>query len=132
MDLLPIIIKAVSISLIVTVIIIVIKQQRPELAVQLSILVGVYIFFMVLPQISQVITVFEDLSKKASINMLFMGTLLKIVGIAYIADFGSQICRDAGEGAIASKIEFAAKILVLVMAIPIMISILETVLKLLQ
>ena len=131
MGLLPIIIKVVSIALIVTVIIIVVKQQRPELAVQLSILVGIYIFFMVLPQISQVITVFEDLSKKANINIVFMGTLLKIIGIAYIADFGSQICRDAGEAAIASKIEFAAKILVLVMAIPIMISILDTILKLL-
>lgn len=132
MGLLPIVIKIVSIALIVTVIIIVVKQQRPELALQLSILVGVYIFFMVLPQITQVITVFEDISKKANINMVFLGTLLKIIGIAYIADFGSQICRDAGEGAIAAKIEFAAKILVLVMAIPIMVSILETILKLLS
>lgn len=132
MGLLPIVIKVVSIALIVTVIIIVVKQQRPELALQLSILVGVYIFFLVLPQITQVITVFEDISKKANINMVFLGTLLKIIGIAYIADFGSQICRDAGEGAIATKIEFAAKILVLVMAIPIMVSILETILKLLS
>lgn len=132
MGLLPVVIKIVSIALIVTVIIIVVKQQRPELALQLSILVGVYIFFMVLPQITQVITVFEDISKKANVNMVFLGTLLKIIGIAYIADFGSQICRDAGEGAIAAKIEFAAKILVLVMAIPIMVSILETILKLLS
>ena len=49
-----------------------------------------------------------------------METLLKIIGIAYIAEFGAQITKDAGQGAIASKIELAGKILILVMAIPIL------------
>ena len=62
--------------------------------------------------------------------MVYMGTILKIVGVAYIADFGSQICRDAGEGALASKIEFAAKIIVLVMAVPIIVAVLQSLLKL--
>ncbi|MHB8157554.1 MAG: stage III sporulation protein AD, partial [Desulfocucumaceae bacterium] len=57
------------------------------------------------------------------------GTILKIVGIAYIADFGAQICRDAGEGAVASKIEFAAKIMVLVLAVPIVVAVLNSLLK---
>ncbi|MGQ0512778.1 SpoIIIAC/SpoIIIAD family protein, partial [Bacillus sp. D-CC] len=49
-------------------------------------------------------------------------TLLTIIGIAYIAEFGAQITKDAGQGAIASKIELAGKILILVMAIPIIFS----------
>nr|MDA8233783.1 stage III sporulation protein AD [Clostridia bacterium] len=49
---------------------------------------------------------------------------------AYIAEFGAQICRDAGEGAVASKIEFAAKVLVMILAIPIIIAILDTLVKL--
>jgi stage III sporulation protein AD len=58
-------------------------------------------------------------------------TVLKIMGIAYIAEFGAQVCRDAGEGSTATKIEFAAKILVMVLALPIIVAILESVLRLL-
>ena len=76
------------------------------------------------------ISIFRDLSSQANVNMVYMGTILKIVGVAYIADFGSQICRDAGEGALASKIEFAAKIIVLVMAVPIIVAVLQSLLKL--
>jgi stage III sporulation protein AD len=62
--------------------------------------------------------------------MIYMGTVLKIIGIAYIAEIGAQVCRDAGEGVVAAKIEFAAKILVMVLAIPIILAILEALLKL--
>jgi len=58
-------------------------------------------------------------------------TILKIVGIAYIGDFGAQVCRDAGESAIASKVEFAAKVLVLIVALPIVVGLLETITRLL-
>ena len=57
--------------------------------------------------------------------------MLKIIGIAYIADFGAQVTRDAGEEAMASKIEMAGKVLILVMAIPIVTMIIETIIKIL-
>ncbi|NLC37881.1 MAG: stage III sporulation protein AD, partial [Clostridia bacterium] len=50
---------------------------------------------------------------------------------AYIAEFGAQVCRDAGETAIASRVEFAAKVLIIVLAIPIVVAILETIIRLL-
>jgi stage III sporulation protein AD len=56
--------------------------------------------------------------------------VLKIIGIAYIAEFGAQIVRDAGQESIASKIELAGKVLILVLAIPIISIIIETVMKL--
>ena len=52
------------------------------------------------------------------------------MGIAYIAEFGAQVCKDAGEGSIAAKIELAAKILVVVLALPIIVAILESILRL--
>ncbi len=81
----------------------------------------------VLPQISQVFSIFSEISARANINKLYLETILKIIAIAYISEFGAQICRDAGQGAIASKIEFAAKIMVVVMAVPIIGAVLEMV-----
>ena len=60
-----------------------------------------------------------------------METILKIIGIAYIAEFGAQITKDAGQGAIASKIELGGKVLILSMAIPILTVIIETIISML-
>lgn len=92
---------------------------------------GITIFLFLIGKISTVIQVLEDLATKASIDMIFLKTILKIVGIAYIAEFGAQIVRDAGQESIASKIELSGKVLIMVMAIPIVSVIIETVVKLL-
>lgn len=72
----------------------------------------------------------QDLAAKANINTVYLQTVLKIIGIAYIAEFGAQIAKDAGQGAIASKIELAGKIIIVVMAVPIITVIIETIIQL--
>jgi stage III sporulation protein AD len=124
------IVQVVSLGILVTFLIVLVKKQRPDFAIFLSIVVGVAIFLMMLGKIEAVFNVLTDLGSQANVNMIYMGTVLKIIGIAYIAEFGAQVCRDAGEGVVATKIEFAAKILVMVMAIPIILAILEALLKL--
>ncbi|GAB4266874.1 stage III sporulation protein AD [Thermincola ferriacetica] len=121
--------KVVGLGIVATVIIVVIKQQRPEFAVQLSLLVGIMFFTFIIGKVNTVVVVFNQLAQRANINMYYMGTVLKIIGIAYVSEFGAQICRDAGEGAIASKIEFVAKVLIMVMAIPIIIAVFDTLMK---
>lgn len=125
------VLQIVALGLMATVLIIVVKNQRPDLAVLLSVAAGAIIFLLVLGKIGSIIEVIKDLSAQAGIRMVYLGTILKIVGIAYIAEFGSQICRDAGEGAVASKIEFAAKVLIMVLAVPIVVAVLQSLLKLL-
>jgi stage III sporulation protein AD len=124
------IVQVVSLGILVTFLIVLVKKQRPDFAIFLSIVVGVAIFLMMLGKIEAVFNVLTDLGSQANVNMIYMGTVLKIIGIAYIAEFGAQVCRDAGEGVVAAKIEFAAKILVMVLAIPIILAILEALLKL--
>lgn len=124
------VLQIVAIGFIATVLVVVIRSQRPELAVLLSVAAGIIIFLLVLGKISSIMDIIKELANKAGINMVYMGTILKIIGIAYIAEFGAQICRDAGEGAIASKIEFAAKILIMVLAVPIVVAVLTMLLKL--
>lgn len=65
----------------------------------------------------------------AQINLVYVETILKIIGIAYIAEFASQITKDAGQGTIASKIELGGKIVILAMAVPILTALIEMILN---
>lgn len=122
--------QIVGLGIVAAVMAVTIRHNKPEMAVLLSIATGLILFLMVLGKIGAVIDVLKELAARANLNMVYLGTILKIVAIAYIAEFGAQICRDAGEGAVAAKIEFAAKILVLVLAVPIVIAVLQSLLKL--
>jgi len=123
------IMQIVGLGLVAAVLAVVLRGNKPEMAMLLSISVGIIIFVAMLGKIGSVLEVLKDLASRANLSMVYLGTILKIVGIAYIADFGAQICRDAGEGAVAGKIEFAAKILVLVLAIPIVVAVLNSLIK---
>lgn len=125
------IIQVVALGLLAAVFILILRESKPELAIFLSVAVGIIIFFSLLSYIASVMHILEELTVRADINLLYLNTLLKIIGIAYIAEFGAQVCRDAGEGTTASKIEFAGKIMILVLAIPLVVVVLETIISLL-
>ncbi|MFD2170911.1 stage III sporulation protein AD [Tumebacillus lipolyticus] len=125
------IIQLVGLGLAATILIVVLKGQSPQTAFLISLLTGVFIFIFLLDKIAIVIHLLERLSVQAGVEMIFLQTILKIIGIAYIAEFGAQIAKDSGEGAIASKIELAGKVLILVLALPIIQRIIELVMGLL-
>lgn len=125
------IIQIVGLGLMLTTIILLLKEKQPPFAFLLAVVGGVIIFLFLIGKISEIIRVLEKLAVQADINLVFLETILKIIGIAYIAEFGAQITRDAGQGAIASKIELAGKVLIMFMAIPIISVIIETIIELL-
>ncbi|AXI40111.1 MAG: stage III sporulation protein AD [Bacillaceae bacterium] len=123
--------QIVGLGLIATLLALVIKEQKPTFAFLLIVFTGVSIFLFLVDQIYELIRMVERIANEASIDLIYVETILKIIGIAYIAEFGAQITKDAGQGSIASKIELAGKILILSMAIPIMTVIIQTMIKLL-
>lgn len=125
------IIQIVGLGMVATILSLVIKEQKPIFAFMLATFTGVIIFLFLIGKIADVIRVLERMAMQANLNMVYLDTILKIIGIAYIAEFGAQVTRDAGQGAIASKIELAGKVLILVMAIPILSVIIETIIRLL-
>lgn len=125
------IIQIVGIGLIATVLILVLKEQKPMFAFLIAASTGIIIFLFLIGKIGGIIKVLEDLAEASGVQMVYLKTILKIIGIAYIAEFGAQIVRDAGQESIASKIEMAGKVLIMVLAIPIISIIIETVIKLL-
>jgi stage III sporulation protein AD len=125
------IMQIVALAVVAVVLIVVIRQERPELALQISVAAGLIIFIFVIWKVAGVIKVLEKLASRADLNMVYLGALLKIIGIAYIAEFGTQVCRDAGENALAFKVELAGKAMILVLAVPIISTIVDTVARLL-
>ena len=97
------IIQIVGLGLVTTLLVVLIRDDRPEIALQLSIVLGVIVFLRMIDKIITVIGFLKDLSQRAAIDSLYISTVFKIIGIAYIAEFGSQICKDAGSFPIASK-----------------------------
>ena len=108
----------------------IVKEQKPNFAFLLIVFVGCTIFLFLIDQIYAIIHMLEVIAVNAKVNIIYVETILKIIGIAYIAEFAAQITKDAGQGAIASKIELAGKILILAMAIPILSVLIETIIQL--
>jgi len=123
------IIQIVGIGIIATILSVVLRQQKPEFAIQVSIVTGLIIFIFVISKLNYVIEVLNNLAKRIDMDLLYFTTILKVIGVAYIAEFGAQIARDAGEGAIAAKIELAGKILIMVLAVPVLTSLLDLIIK---
>lgn len=125
------IIKIIGIALIALIIIIILKQYRPEFAIYVSILTGILIILLIADKLADIVQLLNSIANKASINTEFLALLLKITGIAFLVEFAVSICRDAGEAAIASKVEIGSKIIIIAMSIPIISALLEIVLKIL-
>lgn len=124
------ILQIVGFALIATFLALVVKEQKPNFAFLLIVFVGCSIFLYLIDQIYAIIHMLEKIAVNANVNIIYVETILKIIGIAYIAEFASQITKDAGQAAIASKIEMAGKILILAMAIPILTVLIETIIAL--
>lgn len=125
------IVKIIGIGLIALIIIIILKQYKPEFAVYVSILAGVIILALSLSQISGVINLLKDISSRANVNSQFLGIILKITGIAILTEFAVSICQDSGEKSIANKIDIGGKAIIMTISLPIISSLLETILKVL-
>lgn len=124
------ILQIVGFALIAAVLAVVLRREKPELALLVGVAAGVVIFLGIVGKMGSVITVFNGVANRAGLNLVYLDTILKIVGVAYIADFGAQMCRDAGEGALAVKVEFAAKVLIMMLALPVIMGLMELLLEL--
>ncbi len=108
----------------------IVKKEIPGISVLISVAVGIIVFLGVLPKIEAVIQILYKMISKSNVEIKYVDIVLKIVGIAYISQFASQICSDAGEGSIASKIEFAGKVIIMVISAPVLMGLIEMILEL--
>lgn len=125
------IVKIIGVGLVALIIIVILKQYKPEFVIYVSLLAGASILLLSLDKITGIISLLNNLSTKANVNNQFLTILLKITGIAFLTEFAVSICKDSGETAIASKIDLGGKIMIIRMSIPIISALLELIIKIL-
>ena len=116
------VIKIVGVSIFAVIMIIILKNYRPEMALVLSIITGIGIMLYAISKMSSVISVLNDLVSKSGVNTDFLLIIIKVIGIAYIVEFGKNVCIDAGQSSIATKLEMAGKVVIVVLTIPLISS----------
>ena len=85
------------------------------------------IFYFGISQLEVIIDAIGTIERYVQINRIYISSLLKMIGIAYIADFSSAICKDAGHQAIAGQIEMFGKLSIMAVSIPILLALLQTI-----
>lgn len=123
--------KVVGIGIVATIAIVILKNVKSEFALYISLITGVIIFTMILGELSYVIETLNTLARRVNIEFAYFSTILRIIGMAYIVEFGAQLSRDAGEEGIAMKIELGGKVMIMVLAIPILLALMELIIKIL-
>ncbi len=123
------ILRVASVSLIATVLLVVLREERKEWGVILRFGIGAVVLLMILAPLESVISHVVQLAAAAKIRGLYLAILLKVIGIAYIATFAAQLAYDTGESGLGWRVELAGKIAILVIALPLIGAILNTILK---
>ena len=125
------IIKIIGIGLIALIIIMILRQYKPEFVIYISLITGAIILYFIMNRLSGLINLLTNLSNKISNGNAFLEILIKITGIAFLTEFAVSICKDSGESAIANKIDLGGKVIIISMSIPIISSLLENLISIL-
>ena len=103
------------------------KTHKPEFSVFLSLSLCVFIFLFAMDKMTLMISYIRQLQSSIALEGEYVSTILKMIGITYLAEFASNICKDAGYGAIAGQLEIFAKLSILALSMPILLAFIRTV-----
>ena len=119
--------KIIGFGTIAVSLIIILKNQKPEIALICVIASSIIMLAFIFDELKSVISLINSLILNSSIDSSYIKIILKVIGISYLVEFGKDICKDAGESAIANKIEMAGKVIVVSVSIPVIASLIEIV-----
>ncbi|WP_062306047.1 stage III sporulation protein AD [Alicyclobacillus sendaiensis] len=123
------IVQIIGIGLTATILAALLREQMPSFATLVSLFAGVLILLLVVRSISGALAAFQQLTATAQMNPMFLQTLIRILGIAYVVEFAADIARDAGESALGGRIELAGKIGIVLLALPIFKDVLDVIVR---
>ena len=108
-----------AIAVIGTILAVTIKSVKPEMSILVSVATGVVILFLCFDFLSDIIKSFNEIINKSGVNSDYFQVVLKVCTIAYISQYASELCKDAGESAIATKAELAGKVFIVILSMPV-------------
>ena len=91
----------------------------------IRLLAVVVIMIFIATKLETMFVIVRDLATKMQMDNTYLKIILKVVGIAYLAEFGSKLCEDLGEKSIGSKIELAGKVMIFVTASPVILALMS-------
>jgi stage III sporulation protein AD len=125
------IIKIIGIGFLTLIISILLKDVKREYSIYAVIIGTTIILFMSFDTLKEIINFVNDISENVEGQKEFIKILIKMTGIAILTEYAVNLCKDTGENAIATKIDFAGKLILISLSIPIITTTLETLTNLL-
>lgn len=118
----------VLLSLVTAVISLYLKDSGFASAAVLTVICGgILILLKLIPFFAEIFRSIQEIASVSGLKMDYIGLVIKVVGIAYIGEFAGELCRDAGEGSLAGKVDLGTKVVIMVMAMPLLETVLSTV-----
>lgn len=117
--------KLVGFAIVAVALVLVINEQRKDIALMITISASVGLLIFSVYKLSPVFDMLNELVSKSGISSEFLTIVLKVTAISYIVEFGKNVCMDAGQSAIANKLEMAGKVIVLTLSVPLISSLMS-------
>lgn len=119
--------KVAAIGLVSALLAMQLKQVKAEYSNYIALGAGILIFAFTLSKLDVITEAIHQIQSYISIDSVYVGTLVKMIGITYLSEFACNICRDAGYSSIAGQIEIFAKLTIMGLSIPVILALLETI-----
>lgn len=103
------------------------KSGKTEYGIYMSVAVSIFLFACIVDRLEMFVSTVEEIGRYITFDMGYIATMLKMIGITYISEFSSSICKDAGYQTIAAQIEVFSKLTILAMGLPVLLALLETI-----
>lgn len=119
-------IKVAILGIIVTLFCVYFKLKQPEISTVIALVCCIFIFSFAITKLEVILAAIKQIQSYIKINNTYITILLKIVGITYVAEFASGLCKDAGYSAIANQIELVGKLSIIAISMPIVLALINT------
>ena len=126
------ILKIVALAMAGVILAAMLRQHSGEYGIYAALAAGILILLYLSGYLQEAVRLLKSMADQTGLGSGSIGILLKVMGIAYVTEFSSQLCKDAGYSALAMKVELAGKLMILVTALPVFTSLADLVLSLLQ
>ena len=119
-------IKVAILGIIVTLFCVYFKLKQPEISTVIALVCCIFVFSFAITKLEVILDAISQIQSYIKINNTYITILLKIVGITYVAEFSSGLCKDAGYSAIANQIELVGKLSIIAISMPIVLALINT------
>jgi stage III sporulation protein AD len=103
------------------------KSGKSEYGIYMSVAISILIFACIIDRLELFVNAIAQVNQYIKIDTSYIATMLKMIGITYIAEFSSSVCKDAGYQTIAVQIEIFSKLTILALGMPVLLALLETI-----